>query len=80
MNYFGEWLTDKLGRVLFPAGITDQNPHYSGISIKRTPIKRRPLKDGQYDEERIALFCGQTILEKISIKRTLFFAPVVSAL
>ena len=31
-----------------------------------------PLQDGQYDEERIALLCGQTISEKISIKRTLF--------
>ena len=53
----------------------------SAISIKRTP-----LQDGQYDEERIALLCGQTISEKISIKgdnnlfkADTFFAPMVSA-
>ena len=37
--------------------------YYSGISIT-------PLQDGQYDEERIALLCGQTVLEKISINQT----------
>ena len=33
-------------------------------------IKRTHSQDGHYDEERIALLCGQTVLEKISIKRT----------
>ena len=54
---------------------------YSGISIKRTPPP-----DGKYDEERIDLLCGQTFLDyipnkvDISIKWTLLFAPMVSAL
>ena len=43
---------------------TVQSPQ-SGHTVERTPPS-----DGEYDEERIAFPCGQTILEKISVKRT----------
>ena len=43
---------------------------YSGISIKRTHYKADTSIRGTVWRERIALLCAQTILEKISIKRT----------